>query len=198
MRVPNAVHEARPWRIHDIVEGFTLLDVWALPVWGDPEDADAVRDLLAAFDPHDSPSFFARVLWSVRDVLGKWLDRPDDSLRIPGTSERSLIDRVPDDLRDSAADVTFERLPVVPLYRTDTEFAAEVSNKTVHGVLHLAWVEQTDGRYRVHMAVYVKTRGAFGRAYLALIMPFRYLVVYPALMRQIEAAWARREATLRS
>ena len=35
-----------------------------------------------------------------------------------------------------------------PSRRTDTEFAAEMSNRTVHGVMHLAWVAQGGGRYR--------------------------------------------------
>ena len=51
----------------------------------------------------------------------------------------------------------------MPLYRTDDEFAAEISNQTVHGVLHLAWVEQGDGRYQAQMAVYVKPRGRLGQ-----------------------------------
>jgi hypothetical protein len=42
------------------------------------------------------------------------------------------------------------------------------------------------------MAVYVKPRGPLGSAYMALIKPFRYLVVYPALMRQIERTWKAR------
>ena len=32
MRLPNAAHESRPWRIREIVPDFTLEDVWALPV----------------------------------------------------------------------------------------------------------------------------------------------------------------------
>jgi hypothetical protein len=32
MRLPNAAHEYRPWRIREIVPDFTLEDVWALPV----------------------------------------------------------------------------------------------------------------------------------------------------------------------
>jgi Protein of unknown function (DUF2867) len=43
------------------------------------------------------------------------------------------------------------------------------------------------------MAVYVK-RGQFGKAYMAFIKPFRYWIVYPELMRQIERAWERRVA----
>ena len=87
---------------------------------------------------------------------------------------------------------TFGSLPFVPLYRTDREAAAELSNKTVHGVAHLAWADLGGGRYEGRMAVYVKPRGAFGRAYMALIKPFRYWVVYPALMRQMERAWDAR------
>jgi len=42
------------------------------------------------------------------------------------------------------------------------------------------------------MAVYVKPRGLFGKGYMALIKPFRYLIVYPALMRQTERMWNTR------
>jgi hypothetical protein len=38
MRVPNAVHESRPWRIREIAPDFTLEDVWALPVYGGADD----------------------------------------------------------------------------------------------------------------------------------------------------------------
>jgi hypothetical protein len=55
--------------------------------------------------------------------------------------------------------------------------------------MHLAWVDQGEGRYQGQMAVYVKPRGRLGKGYMALIKPFRYWVVYPALMRQIEREW---------
>jgi len=113
-------------------------------------------------------------------------------LPIPGTNEISLSERLPDDLRGTAADLDLGSLPFVPLYRTDSEFAAEVSNQTMHGVMHLAWVDQGEGRYQGQMAVYVKPRGLFGKAYMELIKPFRYWVVYPALTRQFERAWNRR------
>lgn len=207
MKLPNAEHEARPWRIHDLVPDFTLEDVWALPTRGGPEDFDALLELVGSFDPTKAESLPARFLWAFRDRLGSWFDlgeisAPVDAegsgeLAIPGTAETSLRDRLPADLRGTASDLTFSTLPFVPLYRTDREAAAEVSNKTVHGVAHLAWVEREDGGYEGRMAVYVKPRGAFGRAYMALIKPFRYLVVYPALMPQVERAWTRRQGTLR-
>jgi uncharacterized protein DUF2867 len=204
-RLPNAAHESRPWRIREIAPDFTVEDVWALPVHGDAEDFQTLLELMASSDPANAESLPARVLWRVRDRLGRWLDlgrisAPIDSgsddaagkLPIPGTNETSLTDRLPDDLRNTAADLDFASLPFVPLYRTDDEFAAEVSNRTVHGVMHLAWVEQGEGRYQGQMTVYVKPRGRFGKGYMALIKPFRYWVVYPALMRQIERTWNSR------
>ncbi|MDX6610603.1 MAG: hypothetical protein QOF85_2528 [Solirubrobacterales bacterium] len=204
-RLPNAAHESRPWRIREIAPDFTLEDVWVLPVHGGAEDFQALLELMASSDPANAESFPTRVLWGVRDRLGRWLDLGrisapverggDDAagkLTIPGTNETSLAERLPDDLRNTATGVDFGSLPFDPLYRTDIEFAAEVSNRTVHGVMHLAWVEQGGGRYQGQMAVYVKPRGPLGRGYMALIRPFRYWVVYPALLRQTERAWNTR------
>ena len=202
MRLPNAVHESCPWRIREITPDFTLEDVWALPVQGGAEDFQTLLEIAASSDPADAESLPTRVLWGVRDRLGSWFDLgrisvPNDGgrdegagrLPIPGKRETSLTDRLPDDLRNTAADLDFGALPFVPLYRTDVEFAAELSNKTVHGVMHLAWVDQGEGRYQGQMAVYVKPRGLFGKGYMELIKPFRYWIVYPALMRQIERTW---------
>jgi hypothetical protein len=198
LRLPNAVHEAHPWRIHAILPDFTLEDVWALPVHGGADDFDRLLHTVASFDPTRTTSRPAWLLWAVRDRLGRWFglgeisdaaDSGEGGLAIPGTSETSLTGRLPGDLRATAKDLAFDRLPFVPLYRTENEFAAEVSNQTVHGVLHLAWVDQGEGRYQGQMAVYVKPRGPFGTAYMLLIKPFRYRIVYPALMREVERTW---------
>jgi hypothetical protein len=42
------------------------------------------------------------------------------------------------------------------------------------------------------MAVYVKPNGLLGTAYMAAIRPFRHLIVYPPMMRQIEREWRSR------
>jgi hypothetical protein len=205
-RLPNAAHESRPWRIREIVADFKLEDVWALPVQGDAKDFQALLEQLAAGDPAKAESAPTRFLWRLRDRLGRLGDLGRISapagngegggaggkLPIPGTNETSLAGRLPDDLRGTATDVDFGSLPFIPLYRTDVEFAAEVSNRTMHGVMHLAWAEQGEGRYQGQMAVYVKPHGWFGEAYMALIKPFRYLIVYPALMRQTERTWEKR------
>lgn len=206
MRLPNAAHESRPWRIRAIVPDFTLEDVWTLPaVNGGTEDFQAAIEMVVSFDPANAESLPTRVLWGVRDRLGSWfglgrISAPIDSgrddaagkLAIPDNDETSLTDRLPDDLLGTAADLHFDSLPFASLYRTDVEFAAEISNQTVHGVMHLAWVDQGEGCYQGQMAVYVKPRGPLGKGYMALIKPFRYWVVYPALMRQIERTWNTR------
>jgi hypothetical protein len=205
MRLPNAAHEACPWRIREIAPDFTLEDVWALPTHGGAQEFQTLLEVMTSGDLADSQSLLTRVLWRVRDRLGSWfglgrISAPIDSswddatgkLPIPGTNETSLSDRLPDDLRNTAADLHFDSVPFAPLYRTDVEFAAELSNRTVHSVMHLAWVDRGGGRYQGQMAVYVKPRGPLGKGYMALIKPFRYWIVYPALMRQIERAWNTR------
>lgn len=201
MRVPKHTHLDHPWLIHEIVPDFTLEDVWILPeIVGEADDFEDVITLATDGDPAHELNLPARLLWGARDLLGRWFDlgeiaRPSTrgrGLPIPGTSQTTLSARLSDDLRETVRAVEFRHLPFVPLFKTADEFAAEISNKTVHGILHLAWVDCDNGTYQGQMAVYVKPRGGFGRAYMAFIKPFRYLVVYPALERQLARSWRNR------
>jgi len=110
-----------------------------------------------------------------------------------GSRVPTLRDRLPVDLRDAPSGPEFDALPFTSLYLLDDEWAAEVANRTVHGVMHVGWVPDDAGGYRGQMAVLVKPNGLFGTAYMAAIRPFRHLIVYPPAMRQIEREWwARR------
>jgi hypothetical protein len=104
----------------------------------------------------------------------------------------TLRDRLPADLRDAPSGPEFASAPFTSLYLLDDEWAAEAANRTMHGVLHLGWVPDQDGRYHAQMAVLVKPNGLLGHAYMAAIRPFRHLIVYPALMREIERMWRAR------
>jgi hypothetical protein len=198
VRIANSDHEARPWLIRDIAPDFRLLDVWALPVEGARDEFGDFLELMAALDPADAGTLSRALFW-VRLRLGDLFGWDDTTKQqpIPGSRETSLSERLPAELRGSAATpvLSGETQRVAgfePLYRTEDEWAAEVSNETVHGVLHLTWVAQDDGRYAGRLAIYVKTRGLLGAAYLRLIDPFRQLVVYPAVIRQVQRAWAAR------
>ena len=86
------------------------------------------------------------------------------------------------------------RCPFTSLYLLGDEFAAEIANQTVHGVLHLGWVPDGTGGYRGQLAVLVKPNGLLGTGYLAAIMPFRRLAVYPLMMRNLARQWRDRPA----
>ena len=164
MRLPNAGHESRPWRIREIAPDFTLEDVWALPVHGGAGDFPELLTVMASRDLAREASPVTRLLFGARLLLGRWFGWDGGAERpIPGRDEASLAERLPDDLRGTAADLRLGS-PFSPLYRTDTEFAAELSNQTVHGVMHLAWVDRGHGRYQGQMAVYVKPRGRPGNS----------------------------------
>jgi predicted DCC family thiol-disulfide oxidoreductase YuxK len=190
IRLPDAAHATRPWRIHEVVPDFRLEDVWALPTPGGEDEFPALVRLAASLDPSRSSSRAVRTLFAIRWKIGGLLgwDTQDSGL---GARVTTLRDRLPADLREGPGPA-FAALPFTSLYETGDEFAAEIANRTMHGVLHLGWVPDEAGGYRGQMAVYVKPNGLLGRAYMAAIAPFRHLLVYPPVIGEIGRAWARR------
>jgi hypothetical protein len=191
MRLPNTAHTSRPWRIHELTRDFRVEDVWELPTQGSPDDFPRLVQGIASGDPSHGSSCAVRTLFAIRWKLGALLglDRPDAGL---GSRVPTLRDRLPADLRDAPSGPEFDALPFTPLYLIDDEFAAEIANRTVHGVLHIGWVADQTGGYRGQMAVYVKPNGLLGNAYMAAIAPFRHLIVYPPMLREIGRNWRAR------
>ena len=188
MRLPNTAHTSRPWRIHELTRDFRLEDVWALPTRGGPDDFPRLVGQMASSDPSRSSSGAVRMLFAIRWKLGELLgwDGPHAGL---GSRVPTLRDRLPVDLRNAPSGEDFDALPFTSLYLLHDEWAAEIANRTVHGVLHLGWVPNPTGGYRGQMAVIVKPNGLLGNLYMAAIKPFRHLLVYPALMRTLEREW---------
>ena len=188
-KLPNSAHTSRPWRIHEIAGDFRVEDVWALPTpGGGPDDFHELVERFAAGDETQSPSRLSRALFAIRWKLGElfgW-DRPDTGV---GSRVPTLRERLPADLREGPTGPEFPKLPFTSLYLLDDEWAAEVANQTVHGVLHMGWVPDGTGGYRGQMAVLVKPNGLLGSAYMVAIKPFRHLIVYPAMLKQIEREW---------
>lgn len=77
----------------------------------------------------------------------------------------------------------------VPVYEHDDEALFALSNATIHALLHVACVDR-----QPTLAVYARHRGALSTLYMALIGPFRHLIVYPALMKKIAREWPARAA----
>jgi hypothetical protein len=194
MKLPDAAHTGHPWRIHALTPGFRLEDVWALPTPGGPGDFPRLVELIAATDESEGGSVIARTLFAIRWKLGEWLGWDDDAGVTP------LRERVPPDLPTGPE---FRSLPFSPLYLTENEWAGEIANRTMHGVMHLGWVPDPPlgtkmpglaprgaGGYRGQMAVLVKPNGRFGEAYMAAIRPFRHRLVYPPMLRELGRRWA--------
>jgi hypothetical protein len=194
MRIPKAAHTAQPWRIHAFTEDFRIEDVWSFRAPGaGPDDFPVmIRALKTAYDTRTDP-LAVRFLFAVRWKLGALLgwDTPDAGV---GGRVATLRDRLPEDLRAGPRGPDLRSAPFTSVFQTHDEWAAEYANKTMHGVMHIGWVPDGAGGYRGQMAVLVKPNGVFGNAYMAAIAPFRHLIVYPALMRQIERDWRRAHA----
>jgi hypothetical protein len=190
MKLPDLEHTSRPWRIHEIAPDFKLEDVWELPARGAPGDFPRLVQMLTSLDPAQGSSRISRTLWAVRWKVGGLLgwDDPDAGL---GSRVPTLRDRLPADLVRRGHGPEYTELPFTPLYLTDHEYAAEIANETMHGVLHLGAVEREDGSFRAQMAVLVKTNGRFGDIYMAAIRPFRHWIIYPVMMREGREMWER-------
>ena len=188
MRLPDSAHTARAWRIHELTRDFRVEDVWALPTQGGPDDFPRLVQGIASGDPSQSPSRAARTLWAIRRKVGELLrwDGPDAGLesRVP-----TLRDRLPVDLRAAPSGPDFDALPFNSLYLIDDEWVAEIANRTMYGVMHIGRISDETGGYRAQMAVLVKPNGLLGSLYMAAIRPFRRLIVYPPMLRQIERRW---------
>jgi Protein of unknown function (DUF2867) len=200
MRLPKTAHTSRPWRVHEFTKDFKLEDVWELPTPGGPDDLARLVQQFTSPDEGDNELPVAlRALFALRWKLGKlfgW-DRPGSGV---GERVRSLRERLPADLLEAPRGPDLRAVPgrtdvegppvFSSVYQTHDEWVAEMSNKTVHAVMHIGWVpDDFGGGYHAQMAVLVKPKGRFGKAYMAAIKPFRYAFVYPLLLRSIGRRW---------
>jgi predicted DCC family thiol-disulfide oxidoreductase YuxK len=187
VKLAASAHASRPWRIHDLVGDFRLEDVWALPTPGRADDFSRLVEGISSGDLARGSSAAARILFAIRWKIGELLGW-DGAESGVGSRVPTLRDRLPADLREGPSGPDFG--PFTSLYLTGEEWAAEVANRTMHGVMHVGWAPDGAGGYRGQMAVYVKPNGLLGTAYMAAIRPFRRLIVYPSMLRQLGRAWA--------
>jgi hypothetical protein len=59
------------------------------------------------------------------------------------------------------------------------EWAAEIANRTVHGIMHIGWGPGRDRRLPRPDGRPGEPNGLLGIGYMAVIRPFRHLIVYP-------------------
>lgn len=212
-------HAGCPWRVHTLAPDFELLDLWELPIAADPARGETFARFLAVFIESGMTSHWpayrlrptsprdlmhgallagAVGLFAFRRLLGRVLalDGDRERLAVPGRSEHRVRERLDDGDRTRDTGVLPSRVgPFETVYAFADEALLEIANRTIHGLLHLSWVDDGRGRRTAVLAVYVKSRGVGSRIYMALINPFRHLVVYPAWISHVTRSWeARRTA----
>ena len=187
MRADPSEFQKLELRCHSVLSDVGLHDVWAIPLEGGGPGR-TMSDIRAASPFGASPSNVAvRRLFSVRRAIGQrtgWDQARDD------WSAESYVHRLSDEDRALSLVAPGTREGAFrTLYLFPNEALAEVRNATVHAFLATALIARADG-YTLYWAIYVKPVGPLTPIYMTIIDPFRRLVIYPALIRQTQAAWS--------
>lgn len=173
-------------RVHDFLAGVPLHDVWAVDL---PRARSGITldefFRMATVRPF-RPSLAVQALLKLRFFVGKllgWDRQPSGPAREAFATRLTTADR-----SKSLVPAGTKEGPFHVVYRFENEQLLELVNRTAHAAALSALVE-TPNTYRFYFAVYVRSVGRLTPIYMALINPFRKLVVYPSLLRNIRASW---------
>lgn len=190
MRIDPKEHLKHNWRVHELMTDFDVEDVWRLPVILHAEHSlSLVQDQFAKAINKIESSGLAGLLFKLRFFLGRLFKWDEKSPQTKVT---------PNSVRERYAELeklSYDQLPdpgngdFIPVYNLAQESLAEIENATVHATIHLGRVPLDESTFTIQMTIYVKPKGIFGKAYMLLIKPFRWLIVYPTLMRVIRKQW---------
>jgi hypothetical protein len=178
--------ERLPLRVHAFLAGVPLHDVWAVDLPRTRPGITLDEFLRTGGARPCRLSLVVRALLSIRLFIGRLLGW--DHQPAPTTSE-SFAKRLTtaDHAKSLAVAGTREGLFRV-VYRFENEQLLEVINRTAHAAALSALVEMAN-TYRFYFGVYVCKVSRFTPIYMALIDPFRKLIVYPSLLRSVRASW---------
>jgi hypothetical protein len=178
--------ERLPLRVHDFLAGVPLHDVWAVDL---PRARSGITldefSQTASACPFTLPPL-VRALLNLRLFVGRLLGWDREPAAIAWETFATRMTTA-DRSRSLAPAGTREGLFRV-VYRFENEQLLELINRTAHAAALSALVETANG-YRFYFGVYVRSVSRFTPIYMALIDPFRKLVVYPSLLRTVRAKW---------
>jgi hypothetical protein len=197
-RISPEEFERLPLRVHTFLTGVPLHDVWSadLPRWRAGITLDEflrtpINSKLDACGCSESSSLFTtsllvRILLDIRFFVGRFFGWDHEP---PATTCKTFSTRLTDTDRSRSLVVPGTRdgfFRVV--YRFENEQLLELINRTVHAAALTTLVE-TATAYRFYFGVYVRSASRFTPFYMAVIDPFRKLMVYPSLLRGVRARW---------
>jgi len=189
MRIGPGEFRARPLRVHALLHDVPLEDAWAVPLSGGGPDRTIkdVRTVMTA-GRQGAPAL-VRGLFRLRERIGALFGWDRER---PAWNGESFADRLSaeDRARSLVAPGTPDG-PFILLYRFEDEQLSELRNATVHAFASLS-IRPALGGYLAYLGVFVQPVHQFTRLYMGAIAPFRRLVVYPAIIRTMQKAWAAR------
>ena len=189
MRIDTTEFRRLDLRVHAFLRGVPLHDVWVVKLPGGGPGR-TLADLRAAFslDRLASANMAVTALFRLRAALSRLLSWDREP---PNAAEASFLNHLSAADRHASlvAPGTLEG-PFRVLYVFSREALGEVLNSTVHAFSALALTD-SDGGYMLYCAIYVRPVGRITRCYMAVIDPFRRLIIYPAVLRDVQAAWRR-------
>jgi hypothetical protein len=180
--------ERLPLRVHAFLAGVLLHDVWAIDLPRTRSGITLDEFLRTASACLCAPSPVVRALLNIRFFVGRifgWDREPPATAWETFTTRLTIADRS----RSLVPAGTPEGLFRV-VYRFENEQLLELINRTAHAAALSALVETADG-YRFYFGVYVRNVSRFTPVYMALIDPFRKLIVYPLLLRSVRESWTQ-------
>ncbi len=178
--------ERLPLRVHEFLAGVPLHDVWAVDL-PRPRSGITLDEYLrmASARPLTLPPL-ARALLNIRLLVGRLLGWDREAA---ATGLETFATRLTDVDRSRSLVLAGTREGLFRIiYRFENEQLLELINRTAHAAALSALVETTNA-YRFYFGDYVCSVSRFTPVYMALIDPFRKLVVYPSLLRKVRASW---------
>ena len=176
-------------RAHELLADVPLHDVWRLelPGGGDQRSIADVRCLMNLERVADA-NRAVRALFGLRTFLGRlfgW-DSPSTQATAGSLAHRLTEDDVQRSLVEPGS--LDGQGPFRILYVDRFEAINEIRNATVYACSVIA-LQPRPGGYRLFWAIHVSPVGRITPYYMALIDPFRRLVIYPAVLRYVLRAW---------
>ncbi len=187
-RISPQEFEQLPLRVHDFLAGVPLHDVWAIDLPRARSGITLDKFLRATNACLLTPSPVVRALLNIRLFVGRllgWDREPASTAWETFATRLTIADRSQSLVSAGTREGLFH-----VVYRFENEQLLEVINRTAHAAALSALVE-TANAYRFYFGVYVRNVGRFTPVYMALIDPFRKLVVYPSLLRTVRAKWSK-------
>src|SRR5882724_5246982 len=190
--------ERLPLRVHSFLAGIPLHDAWFvdLPRWRagvtldeflrTPSNCKLDTCGCSKSSSLFTPSLLVRTLLEIRFFVGRFFGWDQEPMATPCKSFATRLTDTDHSRSLAAAGTSDGYFRVV--YRFENEQLVELINRTVHAAALSTLVETPTG-YRFYLGIYIRSVSRFTPFYMALIDPFRKMIVYPSLLRSVRARW---------